>query len=111
MPSLGLGEIILIGIAIIVFIRPEDLPKFIRNFSRLYAEIRRLLTKYQGYTRETLDEISQLDLTTKQTGANVSSQNSTEGSEFSANQEVDRSESTNKVSQVIDEDQNKQGLE
>ena len=63
MPSFGLGELILIGLAIIVFVRPEDLPKLIRNLGKFYAEIRRIINRYQTYTQETLNEISRIDST------------------------------------------------
>ena len=65
MPSFGLGELILIGIAIIVFVRPEDLPNFVRTIGRAYGEMRRFLAKYQRYTQETLNEIARLEPDTR----------------------------------------------
>lgn len=66
MPSFGLGELILIGIAIIIFVRPEDLPNFVRKIGRAYGEMRRLITKYQRYTQETLNEIAQIEPNTNE---------------------------------------------
>ena len=83
MPSFGLGELILIGIAIIVFVRPEDLPKFIRNFGRFYADMRRVLNKCQAYTQETLDEISRIDSSAEQTELQAPSSTNTQKRAFS----------------------------
>ena len=67
MPSFGLGELILIALAIVLFVRPEDLPNFVRNIGRAYGELRRLLAKYQRYTQETLDEIARVEPNTGDT--------------------------------------------
>jgi len=39
--GLGFWEIIIICIAIIIFIRPEDIPKFAKKAGKLYGDIKR----------------------------------------------------------------------
>ncbi len=58
MPGFSIGELFLIVIAVIIFVRPEDLPRFFRNVGKIYGEIQRQFTKMRTYTRDTLDEIS-----------------------------------------------------
>ena len=40
--GIGFGEILVVLLAAIVFIRPEDLPKFLRSVGRLYGQIKRM---------------------------------------------------------------------
>ena len=40
--GIGFGEILVILLIAIVFIRPEDLPKFLRSAGRLYGQIKRM---------------------------------------------------------------------
>ena len=61
MPSLGIGELVLVGIVIILFVRPEDLPKFIRNVGRFYTQFHRQFMNLRMYTQETIEEISAID--------------------------------------------------
>ena len=41
MLGLGLGEIVLIGFAILLFVGPEHLPGFLRTAGKLYGQVRR----------------------------------------------------------------------
>lgn len=41
MPSLGIGELLLLGVIILVFVGPERLPHATRQLGRLYARMRR----------------------------------------------------------------------
>lgn len=61
MPSFGLGEILLILVVIVLFIRPEDLPRFIRNFGRVYGDIQRFFVRMRSFSKETLTELAQAD--------------------------------------------------
>lgn len=41
MLGLGLGEIVLIGFAVLLFVGPEHLPGFLRTAGKLYGQVRR----------------------------------------------------------------------
>ncbi len=49
--GLGLGEIIVIAIALVVFVRPKDLPRLAGRLGRAYAQLRGQLSEF----RETLE--------------------------------------------------------
>jgi Sec-independent protein translocase protein TatA len=57
MPGLGLFEIIIILGAIIIFVRPEDLPKVVRNIGRIYGELQRQLNQFKYMTRDAMDNV------------------------------------------------------
>ena len=40
--GIGFGEILIVLLIAIVFIRPEDLPKFLRSAGRLYGQLKRM---------------------------------------------------------------------
>ena len=40
--GIGISEIILIFLVIVVIVRPDDLPKFLRSVAKLYGQIRRV---------------------------------------------------------------------
>jgi len=40
--GIGFGEILIVLLIAIVFIRPEDMPKFLRSAGRLYGQIKRI---------------------------------------------------------------------
>jgi len=40
--GIGFGEILVVLIIAIVFIRPEDLPKFLRSAGRLYGQMKKM---------------------------------------------------------------------
>jgi sec-independent protein translocase protein TatB len=39
--GIGFSELILIGLVLIIFIKPEDLPKFFRTMGKLYGQLKR----------------------------------------------------------------------
>lgn len=41
MPSFGLLEMLVIGVVLLIFVGPEDMPKLVRNLGRLYGRLRR----------------------------------------------------------------------
>jgi Sec-independent protein translocase protein TatA len=61
MPGLAFSEMILVLIAIILFVRPDDLPKFVRTLGNLYGSLQRYFYQARAYTRSTFYEISTLD--------------------------------------------------
>ena len=40
--GIGFGEILIVLLIAIIFIRPEDLPKFLARAGRLYGQIKRM---------------------------------------------------------------------
>jgi Sec-independent protein translocase protein TatA len=61
MPGLAMSEMVLVLIAIILFVRPDDLPKFVRTLGNLYGAMQRYFYQARAYTRSTFHEISTLD--------------------------------------------------
>lgn len=57
MPGLGLFEIAIVVLALILFVRPEDLPKLVRHVGRLYGELQRQLNHFKHLTRDAMDEL------------------------------------------------------
>jgi sec-independent protein translocase protein TatB len=39
--GIGFSELVLIGLVLIIFIKPEDLPKFFRSAGKLYGQLKR----------------------------------------------------------------------
>ncbi len=62
MPSLGFGEIVLVIIAVIIFVKPKDLPKFFKNLGNFYAEIQRGYSRIKHMTDETLHDFSKSEV-------------------------------------------------
>jgi Sec-independent protein translocase protein TatA len=61
MPGLAISEMMLVLVAIILFVRPDDLPKFVRTLGNFYGTIQRYFYQARAYTRSTFYEISTLD--------------------------------------------------
>ncbi len=61
MPSPGFGEIVLVIIAVIIFVKPKDLPKFFKNSGNFYAEIQRGYSRIKHMTENTLHDISRTE--------------------------------------------------
>ncbi|MDP6450109.1 MAG: hypothetical protein QF773_04795 [Lentisphaeria bacterium] len=57
MPGLGLFEIAIVMLALIIFVRPEDLPKLVRYVGRLYGDLQRQLNHFKHLTRDAMDEL------------------------------------------------------
>ena len=43
--GIGFGEILIVLLIAIIFIRPEDLPKFLRAAGRLYGQIKKMYSE------------------------------------------------------------------
>jgi Sec-independent protein translocase protein TatA len=60
--GLGIGELAIIVIIIIIFVKPEDLPKFFRKVGRLYAELKKynddLLGKFRTFDQQIKKSLS-----------------------------------------------------
>lgn len=61
MPSISFGEIFVVCLAILVFVKPEELPKFLRMVGRYYGQFSVYLQRIKDYGRDTYHEISNLD--------------------------------------------------
>ena len=62
--GIGFGEILIIALITIVFIRPEDLPKFLASAGRLYGQIKRMYSeavKAKDKIIKEMDEGASLD--------------------------------------------------
>lgn len=55
-------EFTIVVVAVILFVRPEDLPKFLRTAGRLYGAFQAWYRQAQNQTRDTFRELSELDL-------------------------------------------------
>ena len=61
MPSIGFSEIVLILLVILIFVKPEDLPKFLRNLRKLYIMIQQQLGRLNMVTKDTFNELTQVE--------------------------------------------------
>ncbi len=61
MLPIGLTEICLILVAAVVFVKPDDWPKFLRHVGRLYGQMHEYMYRLRQYSRETYDHITSLD--------------------------------------------------
>ena len=62
--GIGFGEILIILLIAIVFIRPEDLPKFLRQAGRLYGQLKRMygeIIKAKDKIIKEIDEATSLE--------------------------------------------------
>ncbi len=57
MPGLSLFEIAIVVLVLIIFVRPEDLPKLVRYAGRLYGDLQRQLNHFKHLTRDAMDEL------------------------------------------------------
>ena len=55
--GVGFGEILIVLLIAIVFIRPEDLPKFLRGAGRLYGQIKRIYNEVMQTKDKIIKEI------------------------------------------------------
>ena len=58
--GISLPEVVIIFIVIIIFVRPEDLPKFLRSAGRLYGKARRMYKEVIGVTNQVVKEINSI---------------------------------------------------
>ena len=62
--GIGAGEILIVLLIAIVFIRPDDLPKFLRSAGRLYGQIKKMyneVIKTKDKIIKEIDEETNLD--------------------------------------------------
>ena len=57
--GIGFGEILVVLLIAIVFIRPEDLPKFLRNAGRLYGQLKRMYNEVIHAKEKIIKEIDE----------------------------------------------------
>ena len=66
--GIGFGEILIVLLIAIVFIRPKDLPKFLRSAGRLYGQLKRMYSEVihvkENIIKE-IDDAASLDDTPK----------------------------------------------
>ena len=70
--GIGFGEILVILLIAIVFIRPEDLPKFLRSAGRLYGQIKRMYNEVIEAKDKIIKEIDSPDHLNKWSGDDAS---------------------------------------
>jgi len=58
--GISLPEIVLILLVIIVFVRPEDLPGFLRSAGRFYGKAKRMYKEITGITNRVLKEVNSI---------------------------------------------------
>ncbi|MDR0554257.1 MAG: hypothetical protein LBG76_05605 [Treponema sp.] len=55
--GIGLSEILIVCLVIIIFIRPNDLPKFLRTMGRLYGKARKIYRELASMKDQIIREI------------------------------------------------------
>jgi Sec-independent protein translocase protein TatA len=61
MLGLSLHEALVLLVAVILFVRPEDLPRFVRTIGKFYGKVQQYVYEARASTRSTLREIQELD--------------------------------------------------
>ncbi len=61
LPPIGIFELGLVIVVAIVFIKPDDWPKFLRKIGRLYGQLHEYMYKLKAYGRDTYNQITNLD--------------------------------------------------
>ena len=62
--GIGFGEIVVIFVILIIFIRPDDLPKFLRTAGKLYGKVKKMyneIMKVKDKIIEEIDETATMD--------------------------------------------------
>ncbi|MDR2742329.1 MAG: hypothetical protein LBB98_09285 [Treponema sp.] len=57
--GIGFSEIVLVGLIFIIFIKPEDLPKFFRTLGRLYGKFKKSYDEVIAIKNKILKEINE----------------------------------------------------
>jgi Tat protein translocase TatB subunit len=55
--GIGFSEILIIALVVIVFVRPDDLPAFIRKLGRLYGQAKRAYSEIVTFKDEFMREM------------------------------------------------------
>ena len=72
--GIGPSEMLILFLVIIIFIRPEDLPKFLRSAGKFYGELKKMYNEIVGVKNQIIKEISDattLDSDPKNTSVNT----------------------------------------
>jgi Sec-independent protein translocase protein TatA len=62
MPSISFGEILMILLVVIIFVKPEEMPKFMRTVAKTYRKVQRLFFRVRNVTQDALREVSSVGL-------------------------------------------------
>jgi sec-independent protein translocase protein TatB len=57
--GIGFSEIVLIGLIVVIFIRPDDLPKFFRTIGRIYGKFKKSYDEVMAIKNKLLKEINE----------------------------------------------------
>jgi Sec-independent protein translocase protein TatA len=57
--GIGFSEIIIIFLAVIIFVRPDDLPKFLRTLGRLYGRAKKVYQELTAVKDRIIQEIDE----------------------------------------------------
>ena len=57
--GIGISELLLILLAVIILIRPEDLPKFVRTVGKLYGKVKHYYNEAVGFKDQVIKEIDE----------------------------------------------------
>jgi sec-independent protein translocase protein TatB len=73
--GIGFSELVLIGLILIIFIKPEDLPKFFRSAGKLYGRMKRayddIVTVKDKILKEIDDAVALEDKTAEKAAADA----------------------------------------
>jgi sec-independent protein translocase protein TatB len=69
--GIGLSEIILVILIVIIFIKPDDLPKFLRSAGRLYGKLKKTYNEIILVKDRFIKEINETVTLEEQTSANA----------------------------------------
>jgi len=61
--GISLPEILLILVVVIIFVRPEDLPRFLRSAGRFYGKAKRMYKEIIGVTNQVMKEMNSIAAT------------------------------------------------
>ena len=55
--GIGFGEILIVLIVIIIFVRPDDLPKFLYSAGRFYGKVKKMYKEIMEVKDSIIDEV------------------------------------------------------
>lgn len=66
--GIGIGEIVLIVVAVLIFVRPRDLPRFLRKLGMFYRKTIEQLNAAKMIVKEMENELDTTQTTTEANG-------------------------------------------
>ena len=60
-PHMGIPEFMLILVIAIIFIKPEDWPRFLRQIGRWYGQLQRYMNDFRDFSQDTYHQITAMD--------------------------------------------------